>query len=58
MGSTVQVTIVSQLLQLLPAALVRPLDAWSHRIAQRRALERQQKWLQRKAQAAGTAAQR
>ena len=34
-------------LHLLPQALRRVLDGWSHRVAQRRARERQRKWLAR-----------
>ncbi len=50
-------TLVSQLVRALPAPLVNLLDAWSHRIARRRAQQRQRKWLQRKAaQAAATPA--
>lgn len=49
MGATVQTSLVSQLVQALPRPLLRALDAWSHRVAQRRARERQLKWLQRKA---------
>lgn len=39
------------LLRVLPRPVLGMLDAWSYRIAQRRARERQQKWLQRKAAA-------
>jgi hypothetical protein len=36
------------LLRLLPRPLLAALDAWSYRVARRRAEERQRKWLQRK----------
>lgn len=50
MGATVHTnTLVSQIVQALPAPLLNLLDAWSHRVARRRAQQRQQKWLQRKA---------
>lgn len=49
MGSTVQASLIGQVLQLLPSPLLRALDAWSHRVALRRASARQQLWLQRKA---------
>jgi hypothetical protein len=37
------------LLRLLPAPLTRALDAWSHRLAMRRAEQRRQRWQQRQA---------
>ena len=40
---------VSRLVRVLPAALVKVLDAWSYRVAQRRAQQRQRQWLARKA---------
>jgi hypothetical protein len=49
MAATVQPGLVSQAVRLLPAPLLALLDAWSHRVAQRRLRERQQRWLQRKA---------
>ena len=49
MASTLQASLVVQLVGLLPSPLLRVLDGWSHRVARRRALERQQKWLQRRA---------
>jgi hypothetical protein len=52
MATAVQTTLVSSLVQQLPGPLLRALDAWSHRIARRRAEERQRLWLQRKARAA------
>lgn len=36
----------------LPQSLLRVLDGWSHRVAQRRAEERQRKWLARRAEVA------
>jgi hypothetical protein len=44
--------IVHLMLRSLPGPVIGMLDAWSHRIAQRRARQRQQKWLQRRAAAA------
>jgi len=35
----------------LPAPVLRALDAWSHRVARRRALERQRRWQLQKAAA-------
>jgi hypothetical protein len=49
MSITAYTTLVSQVVQFLPGALVSVLDAWSHRVAQRRARARQQRWLQRQA---------
>lgn len=45
-----------QMVRSLPAPLLRALDAWSHRVARRRALKRQLKWQQQKAAAAAPAA--
>lgn len=48
-----------QAIRALPAPVLRALDAWSHRVARRRALKRQQKWQRQKAastQAASAAA--
>ena len=39
-------------LHWLPQWLLRALDAWSHRVAQRRARERQRRWLARRAKPA------
>ncbi|HEY0823753.1 MAG TPA: hypothetical protein VGD76_08200 [Ramlibacter sp.] len=55
MGAVHTHTLVSQLVQALPAPLLNVLDAWSHRIARRRARRRQQQWLQRKAAKAAAA---
>lgn len=55
MASTVQASLVGQLVQLLPSPLLRVLDGWSHRVALRRARARQQKWLQRQAASAAGA---
>lgn len=44
-----------QAIRSLPAPVLRMLDAWSHRVARRRALKRQQKWQRQKAAAAGAA---
>ena len=49
MSARVQPTASSRLLRLLPASLLAALDAWSYRVARRRAEERQRKWQQRKA---------
>jgi hypothetical protein len=38
--------LVLHALRLLPGSLRGALDAWSHRVARRRALERQRKWQQ------------
>lgn len=51
MGTAVHTSVVSSLVQQLPGPLLRALDAWSHRIARRRAEERQRLWLQREAAA-------
>ena len=40
---------VSEVVRHLPRWLVRSLDAWSYRVAKRRAQQRQQRWLARKA---------
>lgn len=49
MGASVHPSLVSQVVRHLPSPLLGLLDAWSHRIARRRAAQRQRKWLQRKA---------
>jgi hypothetical protein len=54
-SGTVHAALVRHALQLLPSPLVRVLDAWSHRVAQRRFRERQQRWLQRNAAPAAPA---
>lgn len=41
--------VLLQALRLLPVPLRAALDAWSYRVAQRRARERRQRWLQRSA---------
>lgn len=56
MGATVHTSLVSQLVHFLPRPLLGALDAWSHRVARRRAALRQQKWQQRKAAQAQTLA--
>jgi hypothetical protein len=43
MQAIVHTTWAAQLLRPVPAALLRVLDDWSHRVAQRRAQERQRK---------------
>lgn len=49
------ILMVNQVVQGLPAPLRRALDAWSLRVARRRALERQRKWARRQAGAAAQA---
>ena len=49
MGATVQTSLVSQFVQVLPRPVLGLLDAWSHRVAQRRARQRQLQWQQRQA---------
>jgi len=56
MGALLHPTLIVQVVRHLPKWLVRPLDAWSYRLAQRRAQQRHQKWLARQAAAkSGTA---
>ncbi|MEJ8835470.1 hypothetical protein [Ramlibacter sp. AN1133] len=50
------ILVASQLVRSLPAPVLRALDAWSHRVARRRALKRQQKWQRQKAAKAAAAA--
>ena len=49
MGSLASTARVTQLLRLLPGPMLRTLDAWSHRRALRKQLERQEAWLRRQA---------
>lgn len=49
MNMVLQPSSISRLLRHLPASLVKVLDAWSYKVAQRRAQQRQRKWLARKA---------
>ena len=51
MASIAQASLLSQVLRVLPGRLLSVLDGWSHRVARRRAQERQRKWLQQKAAA-------
>lgn len=55
MGTLAPVNLVGLALRLVPGPLLRQLDAWSHRQAQRRQLQRQQAWLARKAPATAPA---
>lgn len=52
MGTLAPVNLVGLALRLVPGPLLRQLDAWSHRQAQRRQLQRQEAWQARKAPAA------
>jgi hypothetical protein len=54
-GATLHSSLVSQIVQYLPRPLLSVLDAWSRRVARRRAALRQQKWLRRKAAMAADA---
>lgn len=49
MPAVVRTTWVGLLLRGLPGPLVRLLDAWSHRVAMRKARERQERWTRRQA---------
>jgi hypothetical protein len=49
------ILLAHQMVRSLPAPLLGALDAWSLRVARRRALKRQQKWQQQKAAAAAPA---
>lgn len=53
MSALARTSWVSQVLHLLPAPLLRALDAWSHRVAQRRLEERRARWLQRRGAVTG-----
>ena len=46
---------MTAVIHILPQPLLRVLDAWSHRVARRRAQERQRKWLARTAKPAAAA---
>jgi hypothetical protein len=52
MPAVLQPSFVSQVVNHLPQRLVRVLDAWSARLARRRAEQRRRRWLARKAAAA------
>lgn len=56
MTALARTTWVTHALRLLPAAVLRALDDWSHRVAQRRAQQRRAQWLQRRAAAAASLA--
>ena len=49
MTSTVYGSLAGRIVRAMPAPLLRALDAWSYRLAQRRYEARQRKWLQHKA---------
>jgi hypothetical protein len=51
MLAIVRTTWVAVLLKRLPGPLLRLLDGWSYRLAQRRARERQERWVRRQAAA-------
>jgi hypothetical protein len=50
------ILLAHQVVRSLPAPVLGALDAWSHRVARRRALKRQQKWQKQKAAKATLAA--
>jgi hypothetical protein len=50
------ILLAHQAVRSLPTPVLAALDAWSHRVARRRALKRQQKWQQQKAAAAAPVA--
>lgn len=52
MTTAAQTSVVSQVIRVLPAPVLRLLDAWSLRIARQRAQRRQLQWARRKAVAA------
>jgi hypothetical protein len=45
MGALLVPGLVSSVIGLMPARVLRMLDAWSHRRAQQRAAQRRQQWL-------------
>ncbi|GAB3764469.1 hypothetical protein GCM10028796_19570 [Ramlibacter monticola] len=49
------ILLAHQVIRSLPAPVLGALDAWSQRVARRRALKRQQRWQKRKAAAAAPA---
>ncbi|MBE7367623.1 hypothetical protein [Ramlibacter pallidus] len=49
MAAAAQHSLISQAVRALPGPLLSLLDHWSHRVAQRRAAQRQRLWLQEKA---------
>lgn len=52
MNAIARATWVTHTVRLLPAPLLRVLDGWAHRQAQRRAQERRDAWLLRQAERA------
>ena len=48
MTTAIQTSLLSQAIRVLPAPVLRLLDAWSLRIARQRAQRRQQQWARRK----------
>lgn len=48
MAVVVRTSWIGLLLRGLPGPLLRQLDAWSHRVALRRARERQERWARSK----------
>lgn len=49
------ILLAHQVVRSLPAPVLGALDAWSHRVARRRALKRQQQWQRQKAAKARSA---
>jgi hypothetical protein len=52
MSAIARPTWITQAVRLLPPPLLRTLDGWAHRQAQRRAQERRDAWLLRQAERA------
>lgn len=51
MATVADTGLISQVVRQLPAPVLRLLDAWSHRIARRRAQQRIRRWQERLAPA-------
>ena len=45
MATVAQPSVISQVVRALPAPMLALLDSWSHRVARRRAEQRQRLWL-------------
>lgn len=50
MVAIARTTWITQAFRLLPAPLLRVLDAWSRRVARRRLEQRRARWLERRTQ--------
>lgn len=54
MNAVARTSWIGLLLRQLPGPVLRQLDTWSHKVAQRRARQRHERWVRRRAAAQRT----